>query len=278
MTYNIFEFIKDLHAMKHSQTYSAENSIFIFLSFAVAGGFLEAFTYLLHGGVFCNAQTGNLVLFTLTLCTGEFSNASRYLFSILAYLFGILVSAILPTILKRKHPYIAVAGFEIIALAAISFIPKNASDWFTYVSVAFLCALQYNTFTDCRGAKLATTFCTNNMRQAVLNLHGGILEKNKSKLRKSGIYIIVIIAFIVGAALGGFTAQYLGNYSALVCAIALLPAFFRILCDEFKSSPRKSLLNNETASSDPTGNVVSEADPVQNTAGQNEINSTENKN
>ena len=116
------------------------------------------------------------------------------------------------------------------------------------------------------------------MRQAVLNLHGGILEKNKSKLRKSGIYIIVIIAFIVGAALGGFTAQYLGNYSALVCAIALLPAFFRILCDEFKSSPRKSLLNNETASSDPTGNVVSEADPVQNTAGQNEINSTENKN
>lgn len=111
--------------MKHSQRYSAENSIFIFLSFAVAGGFLEAFTYLLHGGVFCNAQTGNLVLFTLNLCTGEFSNASRYLFSILAYLFGILVSAILPTILKRKHPYIAVAGFEIIALAAISFIPKT---------------------------------------------------------------------------------------------------------------------------------------------------------
>lgn len=277
MTYNIFEFIKDFYAMKHSQTYSAENSIFIFLSFAVAGGFLETFTYLLHGGVFCNAQTGNLVLFTLHLCSGEFSSASRYLFSILAYLLGILVSAILPTVLKRKHPYIAVAGFEIIALAAISFIPTSASDWFTYVSVAFLCALQYNTFTDCRGAKLATTFCTNNMRQAVLHLHGGILEKNKSKLRKSGIYIIVIFAFLIGAALGGFAAQYLGNYSALVCAVALLPAFFRILYDEYRSAPRKSLLKDETTSSDSTRNVPAEADSVPITADQNEINSTENK-
>ncbi len=222
---------------KHFQSYSAENSLFVFLSFAIAGGFLETFTYMLHGGVFCNAQTGNLVLFTLHLCSGEFSSASRYLFSVLAYLSGILVSAVLPTILKRKHPYIAVAGFEIIALAAISFIPSTASDWFTYASVAFLCALQYNTFTDCRGAKLATTFCTNNMRQTILNLHGAIHEKNKAKLRKSGIYALVIFAFIVGAALGGFAAEYLGNYSALVCAIALLPAFFRILYDEYKAEP-----------------------------------------
>ncbi len=261
--------------MKHSQTYSAENSLFIFLSFAIAGGFLEAFTYLLHGGVFCNAQTGNLVLFTLHLCAGEFSIASRYLFSILAYLFGILVSALLPTILKRKHPYIAVAGFEIIALAAISFIPESASDWFIYVSVAFLCALQYNTFTDCHGAKLATTFCTNNMRQAVLNLHSGILEKNKSKIRKSGIYAIVIFAFLIGAALGGFAAQYLGNYSALVCAIALLPAFFRILYEEHKSAPRKSHLKNETIRSESVQN-----DPVENNSShseyvRDEINLTE---
>lgn len=238
--------------MKHSQTYSAENSLFIFLSFAVAGGFLETFTYMLHGGVFCNAQTGNLVLFALRLCSGDFSSASRYLFSILAYLLGILVSAILPTVLKRKHPYIAVAGFEIIALAAISFIPASVPDWFTYASVAFLCALQYNTFTDCHGAKLATTFCTNNMRQAVLHLHGGILEKNKAKLRKSLIYIAVIIAFVIGAALGGVVARYLGNYSALVCAVALLPAFFRIIYDEYKSAPQELVFTAEISTQEPT--------------------------
>ncbi len=40
-------------------------NIYYFASFAAVGGFLEAFTFLLHGGVFCNAQTGNPVLFAL---------------------------------------------------------------------------------------------------------------------------------------------------------------------------------------------------------------------
>ena len=41
---------------------------------------MEAFTFLLHGGVFCNAQTGNLVLFALNLSKGQFSDGTKYLF------------------------------------------------------------------------------------------------------------------------------------------------------------------------------------------------------
>ena len=49
----------------------------------------------------------------------------------------------------------AVTLAEIAALAALAFLPAKTPDFYTYASVSFLCAVQYNTFTECRGAKLA---------------------------------------------------------------------------------------------------------------------------
>ena len=206
-----------------------ENSMYVFLSFAVVGGFLEAYTYLLHGGVFCNAQTGNLVLLVLRLVQGDFPAAGHYLFSLLAYLAGILVSAALPVLLKRLRLPLFTAAVEMCAFAALAFIPQGASDWYTYVSVSFLCALQYNTFTECRGAKAATTFCTNNLRQVTVNLFGGVRERDAAKLKKSGIYALVILCFALGATAGGLSAEYLGNYSVLLCSAVLVPVFILLL-------------------------------------------------
>ena len=42
---------------------------------AVAGGFFDAYTYLCRGGVFANAQTGNIVLFGLELAQREWIRA-----------------------------------------------------------------------------------------------------------------------------------------------------------------------------------------------------------
>lgn len=204
------------------QRYPIENSLYIFLSFAAVGGFLEAYTFLLHGGVFCNAQTGNLVLFVLRLCEGDFSSAVRYVWSLLAYIAGIAASALLPRICRRSAFLIAVTAAEAAVLAALAFQPEGTPDTVTYVSVSFLCALQYNSFTSCRGATLATTFCTNNLRQTVLNLCSGIAEKDNAKLKKSVIYALVILAFAAGAAVGALTAGRLGNYCTLLCTAVLL--------------------------------------------------------
>ena len=38
-------------------------SLVLGLLLAVSGGFFDAYTYLCRGGVFANAQTGNIVLF-----------------------------------------------------------------------------------------------------------------------------------------------------------------------------------------------------------------------
>ena len=43
------------------------DSYLIAMLLAIVGGFLDAYTYVARGGVFANAQTGNIVLFGLHL-------------------------------------------------------------------------------------------------------------------------------------------------------------------------------------------------------------------
>ena len=219
-------------------------SFCVFLLLAAVGGFLEAYTYLLHGGVFCNAQTGNVVLFALRITHGEYAAALHCLYSLLAYVAGIFVSVFLPSVFRKIDLPLAITAVEIAALIALAFIPSSVPDWVTYVSVSFLCALQYNTFTECRGAKLATTFCTNNLRQTVLFLYGGIREKDGAKVRKGGIYAAVILAFALGAVAGGFASPEFGNLSALLCAALLLPVLAAMIFSLAREK-RSACLENE---------------------------------
>ena len=55
---------------------------------AFVGGFLDVYTYLLRGGVFANAQTGNMVLLTLQISQGHFVQALYYLVPIIAFFMG----------------------------------------------------------------------------------------------------------------------------------------------------------------------------------------------
>ena len=59
---------------------------------AVAGGFTDAYSYLIRGGVFANAQTGNIVLMAVSLANKDFSRAVSYLIPILSFALGILIA------------------------------------------------------------------------------------------------------------------------------------------------------------------------------------------
>ena len=55
------------------------------LLLALAGGILDAYTYLVRGEVFATAETGNLVLLGINLSQGRLNEAAYYLWPILAF-------------------------------------------------------------------------------------------------------------------------------------------------------------------------------------------------
>ena len=78
----------------------SESSITIFF-LTLSGGFQDAYTYVMRGGVFANAQTGNIVLFATNMLSKEWSKALGYLIPILAFSFGIFLAEMLRTLLYQ---------------------------------------------------------------------------------------------------------------------------------------------------------------------------------
>ena len=56
------------------------------------GGFLDAYSYLTRGGVFANAETGNIVLMGIHLAQGQWRQAIFYLFPIACFALGIFAA------------------------------------------------------------------------------------------------------------------------------------------------------------------------------------------
>ena len=73
----------------------------VYLMLITAAGWFGAYTYMLRGGVFCNAQTANVVLFAMALGTKNWLRAAYLLLPITAYFLGALVSELLGKAVKR---------------------------------------------------------------------------------------------------------------------------------------------------------------------------------
>ena len=78
--------------------------VWLYHTLTFVAGFWGSFTYLLRGSVFCNAQTGNVVLMGMALGAGQWRHALYYLIPISAYIAGAFFSELLPNPVKHHLP------------------------------------------------------------------------------------------------------------------------------------------------------------------------------
>ena len=200
---------------------------------AVAGGFLDAYTYLCRGQVFANAQTGNMVLLAVRLAEGNWRAAASYLVPILAFFAGVLVAETVKNHHRgagRFHWRHTVLGLEIAVLAAAVCIPLGEWNGIANVLISFVCALQVEAFRKVRGNPFASTMCTGNLRSGTEALYHGAAGHDRALLEKSGCYFGVIACFIAGAALGGLATARFGQWAA-AGPIFLQAAAFVLMCE-----------------------------------------------
>ena len=66
---------KDIHITKEEKLQvptKTSESVRLGVLLAIVGGFLDGYTFICRGGVFANAQTGNIVLFGVEITKGNF--------------------------------------------------------------------------------------------------------------------------------------------------------------------------------------------------------------
>lgn len=197
-----------------------------FLTFS--GGLQDAYTYCTRGEVFANAQTGNIILMSQELFSGNWRGALLYLIPIIAFAGGIFAA----NCIRREFQTVPAVHWrqvvvlcEIVLLFLVGFLPHSL-DFLANVFVSFSCAMQVQAFRKVNGLAYASTMCTGNLRSAVETLDEYFETKNPLLLNKAFQYFIVILIFAFGAGCGSVISPLIDIPAIWISCSLLLISFF----------------------------------------------------
>lgn len=211
------------------------------LLLALSGGFLDAYTYLVRGHVFANAQTGNIVMLGVDVAQRNWLGIGHYLLPILAFVVGVLLAETIRGRGKARpggvlHWRQWVLLIELVILFVVGFIPA-VEGWNTAanVCVSFVCAMQVQSFRKVHGKAYATTMCTGNLRSGTELLLQYIRTRDRVQLKHMFNYYGVILAFILGAALSALLAGVLGIRAIWLSCVVLVIVLKMLFAGEWET-------------------------------------------
>ncbi|MBR4122247.1 MAG: DUF1275 domain-containing protein [Erysipelotrichaceae bacterium] len=196
---------------------------------SLTGGMLDAYTYVQRGGVFANAQTGNMVKLGILLAQGKSEGCIAALIPIISFVCGSMLASVLGEVsdahnLKIRHRGVLI--LEMITIVIVSFLPHTeAADTVTNILIPFVCAMQSTTFSKFAGQAISMTVFTGNLSKAAGSVCRGILKKDLREMRHGLFYYVVICLFIFGGFVETKMAVYLGNAAVLITLLPLLVTF-----------------------------------------------------
>lgn len=214
--------------MNVTETHQKADSFLVSALLAVVGGFLDAYTYVLRGGVLANAQTGNMVFLVINLTERNFKQALFYLIPILFFVVGVFI---VEKIRFWKHSPSAlhwqqiVLVLELVLLFIISFIPNSTWNMAVNISISLICSMQVQSFRTVSGNPFASTMCTGNLRSGSECLFLYTQTNDKRHLQAGIHYFAIILFFLTGVFLGSLFSQIIFEKSTLFCCLILFVCF-----------------------------------------------------
>ena len=208
------------------------NSAFL----ALSGGFQDAYTYNARNEVFCNAQTGNVVLMSQHFMAGEVTAGLGYFFPIIFFALGVWGAEKIQANYKyaqKLHWRQGVLLAEILILFTVGFLPTEYNMLAT-VLVSFACAMQVQSFRKVNGFSYASTMCIGNLRSGTAALSFYLREKKPEQLRQAMYYFGIIFMFALGAGIGGNLSIRYGIRMIWVSCGFLMISFLLMFVEKYK--------------------------------------------
>lgn len=192
---------------------------------AIVGGFLDAYTFVGRGGVFANAQTGNVVLMGIEAATGEWRQVVLHAVPVLAFMVGVVVAEIIKKPSMRlfiKDSERAVLILETVVLFIVGFIPYTSPNIIVTVVVSFVSSVQISSFRKLVGSTYSTTMVTGNLRSATQEAYIAFTKKDDESARRTIRYSTINLSFLAGAILGGLLTSFIGVKAVWIPVIVLI--------------------------------------------------------
>lgn len=225
---------------KIRQNKETAESVRLGVLLAIVGGFLDAYTFVCRGGVFANAQTGNIVLVGIEATKGNWRQAVMAALPIWAFVLGVLVAEGIKDIPIPSHlieincEYIILI-IEIVVLFLVGLIPITVPHIVVTTTIAFVSSVQISSFRKLVDSPYSTTMCTGNLRSASQAAYMALIKKDSVYATKAIRYGMIIFSFLTGAFLGGMLTLRIGVKSIWFTVLVLIVAVVLFTMDEHKA-------------------------------------------
>jgi uncharacterized membrane protein YoaK (UPF0700 family) len=207
----------------------------------VANGFVDAYTFLAHGGVFANAQTANVVLFGVGLARRDVVNPLAHLWPILAFLAGLSAARALKTPSAKatlRYPRRFSLLVQITVLIIVGALSQTTPQWVITTTIGFVSALQLSLFRTVRSATFVTVAMTGNLMRVSEALHDAVRGGQRERHR-AALYVALIMGFAGGAVVGALITVHLDTRAAWVPAGIIGLALAQYTLDDVR--PRRAV-------------------------------------
>ncbi|MDT2739736.1 YoaK family protein [Enterococcus canintestini] len=190
---------------------------------AMAGGFLDAYTYLFHGEVFASMQSGNVILLGLNLAQGNFDHIIRYVFPICIFLLGIFFTDVLKFRFEHERfvwQNVTVA-IEAVGIFCVGIFSDSGHNLLINSSLSFFAAIQFATYRRLAGLPYATTMTTGNLRSIADYTYQHFFKKDPTASFKIKYTATIIFAFCLGATLSTLSAHLFAGKAIWLVSLLL---------------------------------------------------------
>lgn len=209
---------------------------FVLLMFV--GGFFGAFTYSIRGGVFCNAQTANFVLSAVALGNGRWGEFFYYFIPMTAYFMGAFISESVPNYVKG-HLHIRwdtmFLLLEMLVVIFLALLPESAPYRITQVAINLVASMQYNTFRQAQHVPMATTFCTNHLRQVGIAASHALRHRDGNSVRRMLTHSRMLLSFVLGGTTAAILCRFFAGKALLFTLLPLGYLFIDLLLEDIHS-------------------------------------------
>lgn len=201
------------------------------------GGFFGGFTYSVRGGIFCNAQTANFVLLAMAFGNGDWAQVRYLCIPITAYFLGAVISEAVAGSIKKLGLIRWDTLFIMIEMAAVVIlgcIPDSAPYQISQVMVNFICSMQYNTFRQADGIPMATTFCTNHLRQVGIAFAKAARHREFSYIKRLFFHVGMLTVFVLGGICATILCRHFTGKAIFFTLIPLTAVLIDLLYADLK--------------------------------------------
>ncbi|MER2081550.1 MAG: YoaK family protein [Ruminococcus sp.] len=206
---------------------------------SVIGGFMGGYTIFNHSDVFANAQTGNLIRLVLSACSGDFGSIGFLALSFAVYAAGNAFYAV-----ARRYSRLSMKIVSLIitslSVPPVSVLCLSGNPILSILPLCFAMPVQWNAYKSAAGNSSATTFSSNNVRQAVIQLTNYLMDRDRKSARNARFYWMTLLCFHIGVAASCLLSLFFSVQSiwfAYFFIAAAAVAYYRYESEKIRAFP-----------------------------------------